>query len=229
MMRWRWLAPALAMLALAGSATPALADFSACESGYQEHDLREKIRLYTICITKGGIGLTDRAGALINRGVAHEELGESDLALADFNASIDADPNGGWGHLNRGRLREGRGEWALARDDYETAIRLAFISRIKSAALSREALLLATCPDPGLRDKTRALELASKAVKLDGRSQHRETLSVALAANGRFDEALAEQSKAIEVARKEKRSDVAQVEQRLELLRKAQAAAQPKG
>jgi len=111
----------------------------------------------------------------------------------------------------------------------ETAGRLAFISRIRSEAYSHEALLLATCPDPALRDKAKALELASKAVKLDGRSSHHEALAAALAFNGRLEDAVAEQSRAIELARKEKRVDVAGIEQRLDLLRKAQAEAHPSG
>jgi tetratricopeptide (TPR) repeat protein len=216
----------VAALAVAGSAK---ADFSACESGYQERDLHEKIRLYTICITKGGLGRTDRAGALVNRGVAHETLGEYDQAFADFDRSIAENPDGGWGHLNRGQLHAARGQWTLARDDFETAGRIAFKSQIRAAAYGHEALLLATCPDPAIRDKARALELASKAVKLDGRSSNHEGLAAALAANGRFGEALAEQSKAIELARKENRADLAGLEQRLELLRKTGSEPQPRG
>src|SRR5205085_12144684 len=132
-------------LAMAGAAK---ADFSACDSALREQDPHEKIHLYTICLTKGGLGRSDRAGALINRGVAHEMLGEHDQALADFDASIQLYPDGGCGHLNRGQLRVARKEWTLARDDFETAASLAFNSRIRAAAYSSEAMLLATCPDP---------------------------------------------------------------------------------
>lgn len=216
-------------LVVAAMAAPARADFSACESGYQEQDLREKIRLYTICITKGGIGRADRAGAFVNRGVAHEQLGELDLALADYDASIAEDPTGGWGHLNRGRIHATRREWAAARDDFETAGKLAFKAQIKAAAYVQEAVLLSTCPDPSIRDTAKARELAAKALKLDRGPAPHEAMAAGLAFDGRFEEAIAEQTKAIEIARKQKRPDAAAFEHRLELLRKAQAAAQPSG
>ncbi len=107
-----------------GFARPALADFSACESALATTDRRQQIDLYTICLNKGGIGLKDRAGAINNRGVAYRAIGDIDHALRDFNGSIDDDPRWGAAYFNRGEIYASRGQLALARADFDQAVRL---------------------------------------------------------------------------------------------------------
>lgn len=52
------------------------------------------------------------------------------------------------------------------------------------------ARLLATCPDPAVRDGTRALDLATGVFERQQRLDHAETVAMALAELGRFDEAV---------------------------------------
>jgi tetratricopeptide (TPR) repeat protein len=114
---------AIAALALAGVATPALADFSACESALQTNDLHQKIALYTTCIKHGGVPLTDVSSAFNNRGVAYRQIGEIDKAFDDFSSAIDYDPNWGAAYVNRGRIYFNRREWAKADADFTEATR----------------------------------------------------------------------------------------------------------
>lgn len=57
----------------------------------------------------------------------------------------------------------------------------------------------ATCDDPSLYNPPRALELALKAIKLDKNASCLDTLAVAYAANGNFEQAIKTQQQAIEL------------------------------
>ncbi|MBU0639722.1 MAG: hypothetical protein KKB50_12720, partial [Planctomycetes bacterium] len=79
------------------------------------------------------------------------------------------------------------------------------------------ARLLATAPDPSVRDGVQAVRLAEQAAALAGRQhpQALETLAAAYATAGRWDEAVATASQAAELARASGREQLAQ---RLEAL-----------
>ena len=78
-------------------------------------------------------------------------------------------------------------------------------------ALNNLAWLLATCPDDGIRNGTRAAELAERACKImEWRAAVlMGTLAAAYAEAGRFPDAIAMAEKAIAKARDEKQDDVA--------------------
>jgi tetratricopeptide (TPR) repeat protein len=213
---------ALALVGLAAVATPALADFSGCESAYVEREPHEKIRLYNICLTKGGIQRADIAGGLNNRGVAFLDIGETDKAMADFTLSIEYNPDGGWPYLNRGKIYESRRDWAKALADYESANRTAFTGEIRAAALNAEAWLLATCPDPAVRNGAKAVQLAQQAVKRDANPRLRDTLAAAYAETGKFEDAVREETDAIERA-KAKNLEMPGADARLHLFQAGQA------
>ena len=79
------------------------------------------------------------------------------------------------------------------------------------------AMFLATCPDDSYRDKKLALELATKAVKMDAEKTPEpfSALAAANAENEKFEEAVKWQTKAIELIKDEKTKKEAR--QRLEL------------
>jgi tetratricopeptide (TPR) repeat protein len=60
------------------------------------------------------------------------------------------------------------------------------------------ARLLATCPDPALRDGPRAVAIAEKLIEREPTIDYAETLAMALAEAGRFDDAIVWQRRAIE-------------------------------
>ena len=114
----------IAFLVFLASTTLAHADFSACKSAYRSKDPNRQIYFYTVCIEKGSLRATDRAGAYNNRGIAYLEIGEADKALADFTRSIQL--NSGWGnaYLNRAGIYLSRGQLDLAEADLDRAVRL---------------------------------------------------------------------------------------------------------
>ncbi len=60
------------------------------------------------------------------RGMAYDNLGQEDLAIADFDKAISLDPKVyAYAYLNnRGQAYFRKGEFALAVKDYDQAIRL---------------------------------------------------------------------------------------------------------
>jgi tetratricopeptide (TPR) repeat protein len=216
---WTGLVAAGAFAAALGVAGPALADFSACDSAFTATDVHQQINLWTICITKSGLTGADRAGAFNNRGNAYRRIGEEEKAFQDFTWSIEADPNWGTAYLNRGHMYERRGDWAHAVADFEKAGHLSPID-VRAEALNDEAWLLATCSDREVRNGPKAVELAQKAISYKDGPAQRDTLAAAYAQSGKFDDAVREESKAIELLKaKTPTAETAGFEQRLELYR----------
>jgi tetratricopeptide (TPR) repeat protein len=150
---------AIAALALGGLAMPALADFSACEGALQTKDVKQKIDLYTICLNKGGLVATDRAGAYNNRGVAYLSIGEFDNALQDFTWSIENDPNWGTFYENRGEIYLRRREWAKAEADFTAATHLSPLdARTRAFALRGQLRMLQGQYQAALADYDAALK-----------------------------------------------------------------------
>jgi tetratricopeptide (TPR) repeat protein len=142
--------------------------------------------------------------------------------MADFTLSIEYNPDGGWPYLNRGKIYESRREWAKALADYESANRTAFTAEIRAAALNAEAWLLATCPDQAVRNGAKAVELAQQAVKRDANPRLRDTLAAAYAETGKFEDAVREETDAIERA-KAKNVEMPGADARLRLFQAGQA------
>ncbi len=83
--------------------------------------------------------------------------------------------------------------------------------------------MLATASNAQARDGREAVRLAREAVRLDDHPGYRDTLAAAYAEAGRFDDAVAEQERAIEMLRAAGRHDeVADYRSRLDLYRRGQ-------
>ncbi len=95
-----------------------------------------------------------------------------------------------------------RRRFAEAIAHYETALRIAPRS---TSTLNNLAWTLSTCPDPSLRDGTKALALAQNADQIAGGGSPVivRTLAAAYAENGRFDDAARTAQRASELARVE--------------------------
>lgn len=103
-------------------------------------------------------------------------------------------------HYNLAVHYRGQGRLAEAIGQYEAALRIA---PDYFKALNNLAYLLAAAPDPALREPGRAVELARRALDVTGGGNPAllDTLAIALAAAGRFEEAEATARRAAAIAR----------------------------
>jgi tetratricopeptide (TPR) repeat protein len=83
-------------------------------------NLKKAVELYTEALQKK----TPKAAEAHNwRGMAYEELGDQDKALADYNEAIRISPNYADAYNNRGELYRKQKKFALAARDYSEAIK----------------------------------------------------------------------------------------------------------
>lgn len=86
--------------------------------------------------------------------------GDLDLALKEFTAAIEANPEGFEAHLTRGVVHQQRGDWQAAMDDYQRAQE---IDAGEYTSWNNIATLLAACPDDSMRDGSKAVAYAQRA------------------------------------------------------------------
>jgi len=134
------------------------------------------------------------AGALLRTGRADEAISEYQKVLQMHPNSADAHANLGIALLTKGRVRDAMAE-------YTDALR---ISPENVAALSNLAWLLATSPDPTLRNGSEAVQLAERADSASSRSDNHATvlriLAAAYAEAGQYSEAKETAQHALEAA-----------------------------
>ena len=104
-----------------------------------------------------------------------------------FAKAVELDPQNATAWLSEARLWILAYEFATARRRLEAAL-----AQVPDHAGLNDTLgrLLATCPDPAIRDGRRAMALAQKAYAIENSVQHAETFGLALAELGRFEEAI---------------------------------------
>ncbi len=113
-----------------------------------------------------------------------------DEAILFWSARVENEPNNIGARNTFGVLLVQKHQTRAAIEQWETALAL---NPNDGNAQSNLAWVLATTPDASLRDGTRAVELAERALKLAGGINpilHR-TLAAAYAEAGRFDDAIA--------------------------------------
>jgi tetratricopeptide (TPR) repeat protein len=123
------------------------------------------------------------------------ERGDYRKGLKELNKVIELNPKSADTIRWRGYIHEKLREYALAKADYEEAVRLGG----DDDCLNSLAWILATAPSSQMRDASRALELASRACRA---SRWRDpssldTLAAAYANCGQFQKAISWQEKAI--------------------------------
>ncbi len=161
--------------------------------------------------------------------------GQYDRAIADFDVAIELRPDYAGAFRNRGGAYGMSGQYDRAIADFDVSIELnpddaeAYIG--KATVLNMEAWDLATSGNADERDGREAVRLAMEAVVLYNAHGNRialaagfaGTLAAAYAAAGRFDDAVAEQERAIEMLRVAgEQDDVDAARSRLDLYRRRQ-------
>ena len=134
------------------------------------------------------------AGALLRTGRTDEAIVEYQKVLQMHPESADSHANLGIAWLTKGRVRDAMAEYTKALQ----------ISPENLAALSNLAWLLATSPDPTLRNGSEAVRLAERADSASSRSDKHPTvlriLAAAYAEAGQFSEAKETAQHALEAA-----------------------------
>ena len=121
---------------------------------------------------------------------------EYDKAIADYSEVLRLDPRLAAAYVCRGAVWRLKGEYDKALVDFSEAIR--FDAKMVFAYSGR-AWIWAACPDPRLRDGTKAIESATKACELTNwkDASSLETLAAASAEAGDFVSAVRWQTKVI--------------------------------
>jgi serine/threonine-protein kinase len=152
-----------------------------------------------------------------------EERGKYAQALTEVNKAVELYPNKAEYIGRRGCIHERLGNYAPAKADYEQAYRLRQRDDARSGWTENNlAWILATAPEPELRDAARALKLAARACKVTRwkDSNYLGTLAAAYANNGQFKEAISWQEKAI--TRAEEKKEKTELRAALKLYRAGQ-------
>jgi tetratricopeptide (TPR) repeat protein len=160
----------------------ASAYFNRAEMRYERRDFAGAIDDYTRSLKSA----PRDAAAFNSRGHAFYRLGRHEQAMADYNRALQIDPGNAAALVNRGDLHADMGDFAAAAEDYRSAISA---QPEFGRAYQSAAWLMATCPDERFRDAPLGIEIAQKAIELDGTGDYRylETLSAAQANAGEFE------------------------------------------
>ena len=212
----------LVLLAFAGSARAE--DLTYCKLGSEAARAGNTdlvIDYLTRCLNEGDLTLGNQVVLFNNRGIAYFLKDEHDRALRDFDQAVLLDPTNSSYLLVRGNAHRQMGQYDRAIRDYDQAIQL---KPDYAQAYNNKALLLASARDASVRDGEEAVRLAREAIRLDeDEPSFRGTLAAAYADAGQFDDAVAEQDRAIDMLRTAGRDDeVADSQTRLELYRNRQ-------
>ena len=134
-----------------------------------------------------------------NLGVLRQEQGRWDDALVAFERAVSIDPGHAGANDGAALVREARGEYGAA----IAHLRRALGSRPEWPVAETElAWLLAVAPQAGMRQADEALRLAEQGVAGSGEQNVRalDVLAAALAASGRYDEAVERATRAVTLA-----------------------------
>ena len=151
--------------------------------------------------------------------------GRTEDAAAQLQALVALTPDDLQTRFNLGLMLFETGRYAEARVALDEAL-----GRFPSDVATRHLLarLLATSPDDAARDGARAVELAQSVVDEQPALDHLETLAMALAEAGRFDDAIAWQQRALERERAEAGGNSSQRLDRLALYQARQPLRAPR-
>ncbi len=160
----------------------------------------------------------DYAQAFFDRGFVYHHTGQDDRAIADYDEAIRLKSDYADAFRERGHVYYRKGEHDRAIVDYEQAIRL---DPDDADAYNNLAWLLATTRNAHLRDGRKAVTFATKAVQLNDTAASHDTLAAAYAEAQRFEDAVAEQERAIEMLHAAgKYDEVPDLRNRLDLYRR---------
>jgi tetratricopeptide (TPR) repeat protein len=156
------------------------------------------------------------AAAFVGRAAVRIMRRDPAMAVIDYNEALRLDPESAAALQGRGFAYFQQKDYARARSDFAEAVRY---EPENPDALNRLAWLMAVCPDNGLREGKRALEIARRACALtQNQSPYLlDTLAAALAETGDFAEAAKTEGRALDLANRMDKESVDKARRRLTL------------
>jgi tetratricopeptide (TPR) repeat protein len=135
-----------------------------------------------------------------NLGNAYAEERRLDLAIRYWKKAIEIQPDYPMPHNNLGNAFLMGGQTAKAIEQWKLALQ--YMPNLATAQVNL-AWVLATCPDPTLRDGPTAVTLAERAYELSGgrNPMALRSLAAAFAENGQYADAVAAAEKALQIGR----------------------------
>jgi tetratricopeptide (TPR) repeat protein len=169
----------------------------------------------------------DPSSADAHNNLAYMFVRENKLteAASEFRAALALEPGSWHAHYGLGDALARQGKLKEAANEFLQVLKIEPKSASAQAQINRIAWILASAPDPQVRDGARALELAQRVCELTSYTNAAvlETLAVARAETGRFAEAIDAVEKARNLALGAGQKDVARkAEELLELFRAGQ-------
>ena len=166
----------------------------------------------------------------VNMGTALHRLRRYEEAVAQYEQALALDARSVMAHRNLGNTLQSLGRFEDAIAHYREALGIApgdgATQQVYYPALNRLAWRLATSADPGARNGRRAVELADELCRATGyrAPEALDTLAAACAEAGRFADAVAAGTKALELARESGNAEAADtVAKRVETYRAGRA------
>ena len=141
----------------------------------------------------------DSAKAHFNLGNVFVAMGQVDEAIKHYQRAVELMPDFTRARYQLGLLLQSRGYFAGAAEQFEKNLEL---DPKHIASQNNLAWLLATCPDNSVRNGTKAVELAQRAVQLSRSSSPEilDTLAAAYAEARRFPEAIETANRALDLS-----------------------------
>lgn len=197
---------------------PVMAANREIDAALRRGDHKAAIILLSIQLEHTDLPPKDRAIMMGQRGIEYAYLSEFDAAMQDYEQAIALQPKLALLYQMRGLTYEEMDQLALAIADFETVVRLAPERVMGYVAL---AWIYAAGRDPAFVDGDKALVYARKAANIKNDVRTLNTLAVAQARNGQYQEAAATQQSAISLLRSAKKTValeiIAENEERLAL------------
>ncbi len=125
--------------------------------------------------------------AHLNLGNGLQLLNRRDEAKIELAQAVELDPKDSNARQSLAALRILTGDFAAAKQTLEQGLD---IEADQPTLMNTLARLLATCPDSSVRDGRRAFELSQRAFGLEAKLENAETVAMALAEMGQFEQAI---------------------------------------
>ena len=147
------------------------------------------------------IALDDKGIEIFDiRASVYAKSGNFDAAMQDVDRAIALDPGNARGYFTKAKVFRGMKQYDKALQGLEKSMD---VDRKYVATYNALAWLQATCPDAMHRDGKNAIKMARIAISYEKSPEHYDTLAASLACDSQYDQAVAAQRQAIQMAKEE--------------------------